>query len=247
MIKYKELVKGKKLLIGMPCYGGNVNYLTVQGMLELTYLAMLNQINIHFCFIGNESLIPRGRNHVVAEFLATGFDHLLFLDADIGFDAIDVLKLLSKNEDVVVGACPIKRNPLAPDYVVNFVGGQANSHGNGLFEVKNAGTGFMMIKRCVFDKMKIAYPELHYETDYDRGAVTVNDAERLKKLKESLYSFFDTMHDKEDKNDYLSEDYTFCLRWKKIGGKILLDPSIKLDHVGGYVFRGDVSRIFKSE
>lgn len=231
----------------MPCYGGNINYLSVQGLLSLNYLALLNGVNVHFCFIGSESLITRGRNHIVAEFLATGFDHLFFLDADIGFNAMDVLKLLSKNEDVIVGACPVKRNPLTPDYVVNFDSDKVNRNENGLFEVKNGGTGFMMIKRCVFDKMKVAYPELHYETDFDRGLVKINDEETLKRLKEGLYSFFDTMHNKEDKNDYLSEDYTFCLRWKKIGGKIWLDPSIKLDHVGGYVFRGDVSKIFRSE
>lgn len=247
MTKYKELVKGKKLFVGMPCYGGNINYLSVKGMLELNYLALLNGVDVHFCFIAGESLITRGRNHVVAEFLATSFDHLFFLDADIGFHAIDVLKLLSKNEDVVVGAYPVKRNPINPDYVINFDGDKINCNENGLLEVKNAGTGFMMIKRDVFNKMKTAYPELHYETDFDRGLTIINNEELLKKLKAGLYSFFDTMHHKEDENNYLSEDYTFCLRWKKLGGKIWLDPSIKLDHIGGYVFRGDVTKIFQSE
>jgi hypothetical protein len=48
-----------------------------------------------------------------------------------------------------------------------------------------------------------------------------------------------------DDNRYLSEDYTFCRRWQKIGGEIWLDLSTKLNHCGAYTFEGDVSKIVR--
>jgi hypothetical protein len=33
---------------------------------------------------------------------------------------------------------------------------------------------------------------------------------------------------------YLSEDYSFAERWRKIGGKIYADSSIVLKHIGSY-------------
>ena len=52
----------------------------------------------------------------------------------------------------------------------------------------------------------------------------------------------DTIQDPDD-NRYLSEDYTFCRRWQKIGGEIWLDPNTKLNHIGTYTFEGDVSKV----
>ena len=72
----------------------------------------------------------------------------------------------------------------------------------------------------------------------------INDEKYRDKLKENLFSLFDTMHDKEDKNRYLSEDFTFCKRWKDIGGKIWLDNDINLNHiVGERRYSGDPEKI----
>ena len=80
--------------------------------------------------------------------------------------------------------------------------------------------------------MRQSYPELHYR----------NDSNIDPKFNKHCYSFFDTMHDPDD-NRYLSEDYTFCRRWQKIGGEIWLDPNTKLNHVGTYTFEGDLSQV----
>ena len=58
-----------------------------------------------------------------------------------------------------------------------------------------------------------------------------NDSNIDEKFNKYCYSFFDTVHDPDD-NRYLSEDYTFCRRWQKIGGEIWLDPNTKLNHIG---------------
>ena len=107
---------------------------------------------------------------------------------------------------------------------------------NGAVEVLDASTGFFLIKREVIEKMMNEYPELHYR----------NDSNIDEKFNKYCYSFFDTVHDPDD-NRYLSEDYTFCRRWQKIGGEIWLDPNTKLNHIGAYTFEGDVSKIINRE
>ena len=106
----------------------------------------------------------------------------------------------------------------------------------GAVEVLDASTGFWLMKRTVVEKMIEAYPELFY----------LNDSSIDPKFNQYCYSFFDTIHDPDD-NRYLSEDYTFCRRWQKIGGQIWLDPNTKLNHVGSYTFEGDVNKIFNWE
>ena len=80
--------------------------------------------------------------------------------------------------------------------------------------------------------MREAYPELHYR----------NDSNIDPKFNKYCYSFFDTLHDPDD-NRYLSEDYTFCRRWQKLGGEIWLDPNTHLNHVGTYTFEGELSQV----
>ena len=105
---------------------------------------------------------------------------------------------------------------------------------NGVIKLHDGATGFMMIKREAIDKMIAAYPELKYNNDLNTPA----------DLQDYFYAFFDTMIDPKDKR-YLSEDYTFSRRWQDIGGDILLDPTISLNHFGSFNFQGNPSEIIQ--
>ena len=104
---------------------------------------------------------------------------------------------------------------------------------NGLIELHDAGTGFMMIKREAILRMIKHYPELKYNNDVQMGGTD---------LKDNFYAIFDTMIDPIDKR-YLSEDYTFCRRWQDMKEKIWLDPSISLNHYGSFCFQGNPEMI----
>jgi hypothetical protein len=104
---------------------------------------------------------------------------------------------------------------------------------NGLIEVLDAGTGFMLVKRGVFERFIKEYPE----TSYIRDMTSLNPDGSIDRATDQQYAFFDGSID-EESNRYLSEDYTFCRRWQKIDGKIWTDPEIVLNHVGTHVFRG---------
>ena len=40
-----------------------------------------------------------------------------------------------------------------------------------------------------------------------------------------------------------SEDWVFCNQWREVGGKIWLHPYIKLDHIGTYIYEGDIQQV----
>jgi hypothetical protein len=87
----------------------------------------------------------------------------------------------------------------------------------------------MLIKRRVFEILEEHVPTYRTSTAKDK------DGEYLKPL---TREFFATSIDST--GALLSEDYHFCELWKKHGGKIYANPFIKLNHVGTYVYSGDI-------
>jgi hypothetical protein len=214
----------------VPCYGGMVNECFFISMLK--FMAAGNRLGLQFTVdtMVNESLIPRGRNSLVAKFLAfePRSSHLMFIDADIGFEPEEIIKLILADKDVAGGLYPKKALPI--QYVVNRIPNSVKE-GN-LVEVANLGTGFMLIKRTAIETLIRKRPDLHYQDAIGLDA----------KFDPYKYALFDTLIDPVTK-EYLSEDYYFCKLWRESGGKIWADLSIKLDHAGYYKFAGDATQL----
>lgn len=229
-------LKYQNIFFATPCYGGLLTDQFFLSMVRMIEVFRSNRISHTITTLRNESLITRGRNILTAMFLASECTHLMFIDADIEFNAEDIIRMIKLNQPIVAGAYPKKTLPI--QYAINLkiidpTTGAVNVQ-DGAVEVLDASTGFFLVKREVFLKMIQAYPELHLK----------NDNSIDPKLNQHCYALFDTMLDPVD-NRYLSEDYTFCRRWQQLGGKIWLDPKIKLNHVGSYTFEGNPSLLFK--
>lgn len=245
-------MRNSKILVGTPCYGGLISSRYFHSVLSAQSALQEQGVEWEFITRSSESLITRGRNSIVAHFLGrTDCTHLLFIDADIGFSHLNILRLLDKNEPLTATACAMKGlnwkraqqvalsgaesdviKTAALEFAINL--GTDNKAPiniqNGFVEADAAGTAFMLIQRDVFPQMQLAYPECHYQNDvagYDDRFSRGN-----------FWSFFDTIVDKET-GRYLSEDYTFCQRWKKgCGGKIFVDIQTTLSHNGSYEYSG---------
>jgi hypothetical protein len=175
---------------------------------------------------------------------------LLFIDADIGFDAKLIPRFLKFNKEVICAPYPMKLinwdgipdlikegkdyKNLSYPYVLNFADKENINVEKGFAEVLDAATGFMLIQRSCLEKMKKEYQDLHYITDQ-----IINGKEYDSK---NTYLFFDTMKDEDGR--YLSEDYAFSRRWQRIGGKIWADLGSSLSHFGGYRFAGQLWKHF---
>lgn len=257
-IAVSELQKAK-LFIATPCYGGALTEPYFKSILRLVFFFDKHNIPLQFGTIANESLVPRARNTLTAFFLRSDCTHLMFIDADIEFKVEDIVRLIAADKDIAVGAYPkkginwdiIKKfiqdnkeatsgeiSAAGSEYAINFnfkdVSKRAIEVQDGLVSLKDAGTGFMLIKRSVLESMMKAYPELQYN----------NDINVDKDLDKYTYAFFDTMIEASSKR-YLSEDYTFCRRWQEMGGQVWLDPNISLNHYGTIPFQGNPTIIFE--
>ncbi len=239
------------LFVATPCYGSMLTEDYFHSILDLQNFCREEQIGLNIQTLGQESLVTRARNTLVANFLDNeSFTHLLFIDADIGFEATSLKRFLEYDQEVLCAPYPMKliswdmipklieegkdyRNLCHP-YVLNFSNKGDIQIKKGFAEVLDAATGFMLIKRSCFTKMKEAYPDLKYTTDQ-----IINNKEFKS---ENTYLFFDTM--KDDDGRYLSEDYAFSRRWQKIGGKIYADIGSKITHFGSYRYTGELWKHF---
>jgi hypothetical protein len=94
---------------------------------------------------------------------------------------------------------------------------------DGLQEVTKTGTGFLLMKRHIFEKLN-AHPAVKpFNSDIGLPA----------ELNVYMKTYFDTA---VRENRYYSEDWTFCENWRDLGGKIWVDKRVLLKHTGTYVF-----------
>jgi hypothetical protein len=205
----------------MPCYGGMLTESTFMSYIK--WANTCRQLGIEWTMetMTNESLISRARNTLVAKFLSNPTStHLMFIDADIGWEPWHLLVLLNRDVDVIGGLYPMKTLPIK--WVVNGFDG-AETGADGLQEVSKTGTGFMLVKRHVFEKLN----------DHPAVKPFNNDIGLPKELDQYLRTYYDTA---VRENRYYSEDWTFCENWRDLGGKVWVDKRVLLRHTGTYVF-----------
>ncbi len=98
------------LVIGTPCYGRHVTDLYAASLLKLQLACQQRDIRLVVHLLGGEALITRARQNVVAQFLGNPeATHLLFIDADIGFEPEQVFRLMDFDADVTAAIYPVKR------------------------------------------------------------------------------------------------------------------------------------------
>lgn len=241
------------IFVATPCFGGAVSTGYMLSVLKLLQQTDACGFSVSLNLLGRDSLVTRARNTLVSQFLITeGATHLMFIDADITFEPELVRRMLTFDEDVVAGMYPakalswdalghIRREPpqtATLQYVGKFCEGAELERRGPFATGVYCGTGFVLVKRRVFEKLIAAHPETAYASDHVH---TLDHVER------KYYALFECMIDPEAR-EYLSEDFGFCRRWRALGGKIWLDVEGSLTHTGAHDFVGDPSlRFGKSE
>ena len=240
------------LVVATPCFGGQISVVYAASLMKLQKLVRsYRDFNIKMLFKDGDALITRARASLVAQFLDDpSATHLLFIDADIGFEPQQVLRLIECGAEMCAAVYPIKRidwgkvretlaagrpNPAAAalQYVYEVDDPHAVTEKAGFIKVRYAGTGFLMIRREALERMCARYPELRFKRDHSVDAATASD---------NRFALFDTMVD--ETGMYLSEDFAFCRRWTAMGGEIWADLDSKLQHIGPMTFSGDLSSQF---
>jgi hypothetical protein len=240
------------ILIAIPAYGGNVSNMTFHSILNT--LRWLNDQghNILVETLPTESLISRARNKFVTKFLDNkefNGTHLLFIDADIGFNIENLKRIIEFNREVVTCTYPVKGfywqqllkrikenkdidEKTMRDYLLQFnVNLYPNTEfKNNFIKVKESATGFMMIKREVFTTIMQKFPNLKYKPDLRTGIEGSDNA----------FDFFPVgiYKEKDGVNRFLSEDYYFCRLAAECGFEIWTDIQTPITHLGFTEYHG---------
>jgi len=248
----QEETQKPKIFIATPMYGGMCAGFYTQSIIQLLTTCQANGVDAEFSFMFNESLITRARNSLTHTFMQTDCSHLMFIDADIKFRAEDVIHMIRAEKDILCGIYPKKEinwysvkaamdrgvpfdqlKSHTGSFVVNLVNyaGEVTVPVNVPVEIFNGGTGFMLIKREVFDKLGESVPS--YSND-------VVDLGGKMKQSEPIKEFFTTSIE-PGTNRLLSEDYHFCRIWRETGGQVHAAPWCQLSHIGTYAFEGQLT------
>jgi hypothetical protein len=221
-----DYLKTTRVHMCMPCYGGQLTESTFMSYIKWANTARQLGLDWTVETMTNESLISRARNTLTAKFLHTKEStHLMFIDADIGWEPWHLLVMLDAQKDVIGGLYPMKSLPIK--WCVNGIPGQPEpAAGENLIEVSKTGTGFMLIKRDVFEKL-----DAHPATKPFKNDIGLDPA-----LDPYMKTYFDTA---VREGRYYSEDWTFCENWRDIGGQVWVDKRVLLRHTGTYTFAHD--------
>lgn len=259
------------LFVATPAYGMQVTQAYTKSLIQLYALLRECGMDMAYPELGNESLVQRARNTLTQWFFESKSTHLLFIDADIRFEATAVLRMLGTGHKIVAAPYPRKeirfdriahevlrrheagdesifrkrKNPLEQSYghhVITTTDDERQESVNECIKVVEAGTGFMLIAREVLEAMR---DKLH---EANLGTI----AEPLGKgTGTPVYPIFHTdvgtipgMSSGEHiwQRRYVSEDYLFCERARALGYDTWLYLGTKLGHIGAFEFEGDVMR-----
>jgi len=194
---------------------------------------LLTSYNVNPALLQNAggSHVGKARERLLWQAMAVKeITHILFIDDDMGWDPKLPLHLIASGHEFAA-AVGVKKGDGPPDFACNFLQGNVKfDERSGFMQIAEVGFAYVMLKRSVIEKMIAGYPELAYDGDG-----------------RTEYAFFLDMISTEPSGyrSRLSEDLSFCRRWREIGGEIWVDPTVGLDHIGRKAYTGRIVDTFK--
>lgn len=178
------------------------------------------------------SNVGLSREGLMLNALKTDATHFLWTDSDMGWEPIQVRDLLCAAEHhEFVGIPGVRKQENGSPCVVLLPGEPEFCPKTGFLSVASIGFAFVLLRRSVFEKMAVGYPELEY---------SVKDG--------TNYGFFCEFIDKGDTRIgqhgmRLTEDVAFCRRWMALPDctGIWVDPHASLIHAGRKEYTGSIA------
>lgn len=208
----------RQVLIAAPSYDGKVNVWHATALLETAKIGLTKDINVSAVYMSYDALVQRARNDIFKLAYDAKVDDLVFIDCDVDWNPADFFKLLEHDVDIV--AAPIiKKSDQILTYSVKAPVYEPEE--SGLVPVMGCATGFMRIRREAIEKI------------WDNASEY-----REQHKPEPIRMVFDV---KIVDGELWSEDIVFCERWRELGGKVYIDPTINCGHSGEKRWVGNFS------
>lgn len=219
---------GQKVLLATTAYESpDVSYTFSLNDARLTLESA--GIQTAYCLLSGNCHVDDARNTVVKEFLGSDCTDLVFIDADVSFEAEDLVKLCGFDVDLVGGVYPWRRwdGERVASMPVRLLQG-AEPRDDGLIEVEGLPTGFMRIRRSVLKRMADNAPSFFKSTD-PNGAIPY---------------LFDRSKPGDDEKSFQrwGGDLRFCKVWRDLyGGQCFAYPEFRLGHTSKVVIRDSMA------
>ncbi len=223
-----------KVIFCIPTHSGSIESECHSSLVTLYAILREKGIQYDEFIVKGCPYIQVARNNLVAMFMNDpDATDLFFIDSDVGFDPLGALKILERDEGIVSGIYPLKRD--LGDYPVKIKMIDNTPIGlNGLIEAELLPTGFMRIKRNVIQTMYNTYPELKYEISHINIDIDIKYA-------------YDLFTIGVQKGVLVPEDYAFCRKWTHIGGQLWVHPDIEFSHIGRKQYKGNYHKYLISK
>lgn len=207
----------RKVLIGTPSYDGRIDVWFANSLLGTAKMAYEKDVFVHAIYTSYDSLIQRARNSLFKLAINGGYDDLFFIDSDAEWEPEWFFRLLERPEPFIGGAL-VKKSDTNEGYTVKLMDKKLKwSEDKNIIEVDGVGTGFLKINKFALEKLWDMSDEYMSEGEKHRMVCDI----------------------KVENGDLISEDYILCSKWKSLGYKVWLDPTITLNHIGTKKFKGD--------
>ena len=212
----------RKVLIGTPSYDGRIDVWFANSLVQTVKMAEQKGIFIHAIYTSYDSLVQRARNSLIKLAIDGGYDDLFFIDSDTEWETDWFFNLLDRPEPIVGGAL-IKKTE-KEGYTIKLIDKTLKySEDKKLIEADGVGTGFLKVSKFAFDKLWLASDIYQSEGEEHRMVFDI----------------------KVENGDLISEDYVLCNKWKALGYKVWLDPTITCNHIGIKKFKGDFKKFIE--
>jgi choline kinase len=212
----------RRVLIGTPSYDGRIDVWFANSLVQTVKMAEKKGIFVHAIYTSYDSLVQRARNSLIKLAIDGKYDDLFFIDSDTEWEPDWFFNILSRPEPIVGGALIKKTDK--EGYTVKLLDKKLKySEDKKLLEVDGVGTGFMKVSKFAFDKLWEISEEYTSEGEKHRMVVDI----------------------KIENGDLISEDYVLCNKWKSLGYKVWLDPTITCNHIGIKKFKGNFQNFIK--
>ena len=172
------------------------------------------------------------------QFLESQATHLMWIDSDIGFNAMDIVSMLIADKDIVCGIYPKKEIDWArvAQAVKDGVPPEELSNHAGSFAVKRWMAPLTVPTPTLMDYLRLK-PEVPDSCSSSAACSTLcpTTSPTMHQTRKSIKEFYATTIDPES-GRLIAEDYHFCRLARSHGFKIYAAPWVRLGHAGTYVF-----------
>ena len=224
-----------KVYIATPCYD-SMRVETTVSLIDTFSALGRSGIECKFKSV-KTSLVTHGRNLLTCGFLDSGFDYMLFVDADVEFQPEAVARMLVPKKDIICTPYRVKEEKVK--YAVKFKdSNDIRIEPFDLVEIDEGPAGLMMIKRVVFERLMDKRPDLKINFDkptrekMNKEIGAMEDA-----IDRYMYNFWDTTF-RLDTGEWKGEDLSFCALARGAGFKIYANLDSGTTHHGSWGFQG---------